>query len=100
MVCQHLRDIELAITAAGLAATFRGRAWTNNCREWVFFDCLLDAPAIRASFNLSPCVVDHTNDDLKSGRESGFVCESCNDAIIGLHPLDGAGKTTFPTARG
>jgi hypothetical protein len=86
----------VAILAAGVAETFRGQAWTTNCREWVYFDCYLDAEAIRHQFELPPCVVDHVNDDPKSGRESGLVCTECHDGIIGLHQADAAGKRSFP----
>jgi len=41
-------------------------------------------------------VIDHVNDDPKSGRESGLVCTQCHDGIIGLHKADAAGKRIFP----
>ncbi|MHC4176750.1 MAG: hypothetical protein ACYSWU_04545 [Planctomycetota bacterium] len=82
--------------AAGFRETFRGQAWSRNCREWVYFDCLLDRPVIRDQMDLPNCVVEHSNDDSKSGRESGFVCEHCRDAVMGLHPGDATGKPRFP----
>jgi hypothetical protein len=100
MVCEHLRDLELAIMAAGIDETDRGQVWSQNCREWVYFDCLLDMAAIHESFDLASCVVDHRNDDPRSGLESGFVCKKCNDAIMGIHPQNGRDKRVFPRVGG
>ena len=96
MVCQHLRQLELAIKAADIIETHRGQVWTENCREWVYFDCLLDLRAIRGSFHLDAVVSDHTNDDPRSGREAGLTCEACKDAIMGAHPADAQDKLVFP----
>ena len=96
MVCEHLRELELAIASAGINETYRGQVWSENCREWVYFDCLLELAAIREAFDLAPCVVDHRNDDSRSGLEAGFVCKKCNDAIMGVHPNSGRAKRVFP----
>jgi len=96
MTCQHLRQLEEAIIAAGITETCRGQAWTTNCREWVYFDCYLHDETIRQQFDLPACVVGHINDDSKSGRESGFVCTECHDGVIGLHRGDAAGHRSFP----
>ncbi|QDS99393.1 hypothetical protein HG15A2_27160 [Adhaeretor mobilis] len=96
MVCKHLKHLEVAIIDAGFTETFRGKAWSKNCREWVYFDCLLDSSVIRESFDLAPCVRHRVNDDPKNGRESGFVCATCNDAVMGLNPVDAYGKKKFP----
>ena len=100
MVCKHLCDLELAIAAAGIAETYRGQVWSQNCREWVYYDCFLDVAAIHEFFDLAPCVIDHTNDDPKSGLESGLVCEECHAAIMGVHPKRAKGKRAFPAADG
>lgn len=99
MVCQHLSELELAIKTSGIAETHRGQVWSENCREWVYFDCLLDVRAIRESFHLDAVVSDHTNDDPRSGREAGLTCEDCNDAIMGAHPADAQDKPVFPASR-
>lgn len=96
MICQHLRQLEEAIIASGIAETYRGQAWTTNCREWVYFDCHLDEEKVRQQFDLPACVVAHVNDDSKSGREAGFVCTECYDGIMGLHRGDAVGKRWFP----
>jgi hypothetical protein len=98
MVCEHLRELEEQIVASGITETYRGKAWTENCREWVYFDCYLVADAIRQQFALPSCVTNHANHDARSGREAGLVCEECNDAIMGLHPSDAVGKPRFPLA--
>ena len=86
MTCEHLRHLEAEILAAGLHETFRGPAWSQNCREWVYFDCYLDRESIRKRLPLADCVHDHEHRGTHDGAEAGFVCTLCHDAIIGLHP--------------
>ncbi|MFT3785601.1 MAG: hypothetical protein QM770_05480 [Tepidisphaeraceae bacterium] len=93
MVCEHLRALEQELQTRGIAETFRGQAWSRNCREWVYFACYLDAPSIRARLNLPDCVEDHTNDDPRSGQERGLVCSEHHDAIVGRYEPSSA----YPT---
>jgi hypothetical protein len=94
-MCEHLQQLEAELTSRGIPITFRGQAWSHNCREWVYFTCYLDLSAIRARLKFAPCIVDHTNDDPKSGREKGFVCQEHHDGIIGMpDPSQG-----YPTIR-
>lgn len=88
MVCEHLIALESALLAAGVPETFRGAAWSRNCREWVYFECVLDRPALRTRFALPVCVIDHEHLGTHDGREAGFVCEQCHDGIMGRHPKD------------
>lgn len=88
MLCEHLRPLEKEIIARNVAETFRGQAWSDNCREWVYFDCVLDLAALRARFSFAACVVDHEHRGTHDGQESGFVCEQCKDAVMGRHPAD------------
>lgn len=55
-------------------------------------DCVLDVEKLKSRSNFTPCVTISRNDDQRSGRESGFYCEQCHDAVMGLHPEDGIGK--------
>lgn len=96
MICEHLRELEEAILAEGITESYRGQPWSKNCREWVYFDCVFNASAIGASFDLPHCVSQHFNNDPKSGREFGLVCDICHDGIVGIHPQDGTGKKLFP----
>ena len=59
MVCEHLAEVERALVAAGTAVTYRGQTWSSNCREWVYFACWLDRPAIRSRLTLGDYVHDH-----------------------------------------
>lgn len=87
MVCEHLIELETALLADGARETARGQVWSKNCREWVYFDVVLDVDAIRARFSLAPGVELHENTDARSGLERGLVCRSCQDAVMGL--IDG-----------
>ena len=88
-MCEHLQQLENELTGRGISITCRGQPWSENCREWVYFDCVLDLQLLREQFKLDECVTDHTNNDPRSGLERGFYCELCHDAIMGRHPNDG-----------
>jgi hypothetical protein len=90
MVCEHLAPIEMALLARNIPVTFRGQAWSNNCREWVYFDCFLDVPAIRAVTTLPEFVTTHSHRGTHDGQEHGIVCSRCSDAIMGsFEPVPG-----------
>lgn len=86
MVCCHLEQLEQELIAAGVKETSRGQAWSRNCREWVYFNCILDRDAIRKRIDFPECVKDHDHLGTHDGSESGFVCEECRDGIMGVHP--------------
>lgn len=88
MLCEHLRPLEEEIIARNVAETFRGQAWSDNCCEWVYYDCVLDLAALRTRFAFASCIVDHQHRGTHDGQESGFVCEQCKDAIMGRHPAN------------
>jgi hypothetical protein len=92
-MCEHLTNLETELHQAGIPETFRGQAWSRNCREWVYFNCYLDLASIRARLHLPACVADHVNEDEKSGRERGFVCQEHHDAIMGVPDP----SPTYPT---
>jgi hypothetical protein len=90
MTCEHLRSLELAILESGIRETSRGKAWSNNCREWVYFACHIDTAAVRAKYSLAPCIEDHKHRGTHDGSENGFVCSECHDALMGkLEPEPG-----------
>lgn len=86
MTCEHLIELERAIAAGGFKETFRGAAWSRNCREWVYFDCVLPIDAIRKAFALADCVKDHEHRGTHDGQEAGFICEIHHDGVMGHHP--------------
>lgn len=81
--CPHLAPLEAALTASGARETFRGQAWSDNCREWVYFDVVLDVEALQKRFPFGPEIEIHENNDPRSGTERGFVCRNCNDGVMG-----------------
>jgi hypothetical protein len=96
MICEHLRPLEESMIKAGLLETYRGKVWSDNCREWVYFNCFIDTAAVRASLSLPKCVTDHAHRGTHDGQERGFVCSECHDAIMGAYePIEGV-----PTFRG
>lgn len=95
MVCAHLAALEQELIARGVAETYRGQAWSKNCREWVYFACCLDLAALRARFAFAPCVEDHVHRGTHDGAEAGFVCAQCHDAVMGRHPEVSGGAPTY-----
>jgi hypothetical protein len=93
MTCEHLRLLEDAIIAAGIPETFRGQAWSDNCREWVYFDCFIDIEAVRKRFSLAACVHDHIHRGTHDGQERGLECTECHDGIMGSYA---PGPRVFP----
>ncbi len=91
-MCEHLEKLAGYLRTRGIRETYRGQVWTENCREWIYFDCVLDIQALESKLGFDPCVRSFRNDDARSGREAGFYCELCKDAIVGFHPDDAEGK--------
>ncbi|HEV2968976.1 MAG TPA: hypothetical protein VGY55_03235 [Pirellulales bacterium] len=85
MVCEHLKALEQAIRARGISETYRGQAWTDNCREWVYFDCFIDTEAVRSRVALDDCVEDHVHRGTHDGQERGFYCSKCHDGVMGRY---------------
>ena len=96
MTCEHLKDLEHELTARGFTGTFRGRVWSANAREWVYFNVCFDMPAVRAMFNFASCVVDHFHAGIFDGQEAGFECTEHKDAVRGVHPEFSRGVPVFP----
>ena len=94
MICEHLRPLEQAILAHGIRETFRGQAWSLNCREWVYFDCFIDTTSVRANLVLSDCVQEHLHRGTHDGQERGFVCSQCYDGVMGSYEQN-AGIVVF-----
>ena len=86
MVCEHLSALEHDLLERGIEVTYRGQAWSDNCREWVYFSCRLDLTALRARFAFPPSVEDHIHRGTHDGAEAGFVCTICHDGVMGGHP--------------
>jgi len=93
MVCEHLVMLERELLGRGIAVTSRGRAWSDNCREWVYFDCYLNIPMIRKRIPFDACVKDHEHLGTHDGSEAGLVCSVHHDAVMGVHKNDSVGRT-------
>lgn len=88
MTCEHLCILEKDIIDKHIKVRSRGQAWGDNCREWVYFDCLfsnLEETIIR--FNMDTEIINiHTHFGTHDGQEHGLVCLTCKDGIMGHHP--------------
>ena len=84
MICEHLQVLDQELKKARIKIVYENaKPWSKNCRSWNRYDCYLDLKSIRARLKLADCVKDHIYKDNWNGEERGFVCDDCNDAIIG-----------------
>ena len=88
MVCEHLAPLERELMDKRIPETYRGAAWGENTREWVYFNCVLDTEALRERFSFPAFVTVHQNSDPRSGTEHGFICQKCLDGIMGKLPAE------------
>jgi 1-aminocyclopropane-1-carboxylate deaminase/D-cysteine desulfhydrase-like pyridoxal-dependent ACC family enzyme len=96
MTCQHLLALEEVLITHGFEETFRGQAWSQNVREWVYFKVCLNLPAVREMFRFDPCVVDHVYAGTHDGKEAGLECTEHHDGIMGVHPDFSCDVPVFP----
>jgi len=99
MTCEHLVELEQALISGGYSETFRGKAWSDNVREWVYFRVCFDMPAVRERFHFDKCVVDHEYLGTHDGQEAGFECKVHQDGIMGVHPENSRGVPNFPSSK-
>jgi len=85
-MCIHLKPLEDYLKTQGIAETYRGQVWSKNCREWVYFDAVLNPQKLKEKFHFDDTIHIHNYEDIKVGSELGLVCTLCNDAIMGTHP--------------
>jgi len=90
MICEHLRPLEEALIGRGYSVTYRGQTWTRNCREWVYFDCVLALADIRQNFAFDACVEDHVHRGTHEGSEQGFVATGTGMPSWGPTPKAGS----------
>jgi deoxyribodipyrimidine photolyase len=95
MTREHLKALEQELTAAGIKETYRGQAWSDNCREFVYFDCVLDRESIRRRLKHADCIRDSDYLGTHMGSEYGFYCEQCQDGIMGAHPARSGNHRLF-----
>jgi hypothetical protein len=85
-VCPHLRPVAEFLLGQGRTVTSFGTPWTRNCRNWVYFDGVIDVEALRRDLGLDPCVTVHRHRGTHDGAEQGFVCGDHHDGVMGDHP--------------
>jgi hypothetical protein len=92
-MCIHLQPAEAYIKSKGIPEFWRGQPWTDNCREWIYFDCFFNPAELKAKLKLDECVQVHDYFDIKAGSERGLVCDTCKDGVMGIHPDSGYGAS-------
>ena len=64
-MCEHLQPLEDYLKTQKIPEIFRGQAWSDNCREWAYFDCVLEPESLKAKFHLPSFVTRRENTDEK-----------------------------------
>lgn len=88
MICEHLSPVEKALADTNIKEVYRGKPWSDNCREWVYYDCVfsdLNKTISRLQLNKELIQV-HSHLGTHDGQEHGLVCTQCKDGIMGQHP--------------
>ncbi len=85
-MCIHLKPLEDYLMVENILEVYRGQVWTKNCREWIYYDAVLNPKKIKEKFHFDDTIIIHDYKDNKVGSELGLVCTLCNDAIMGTHP--------------
>jgi hypothetical protein len=95
-MCPCLTPLDDALKLRGAKETFRGKAWSENCREWVYYKVVFKPQSVRTYFQLPDSVAHHEHLGTHDGAESGFVCTLHHDAVMGEHPARSSeGVETF-----
>lgn len=85
-MCIHLKPLEDYLIGLGIAETYRGQVWSENCREWVYYDAVLQPERLKKRFNFDDTITVFDYVDIKVGSELGLECSVCKDGIMGPHP--------------
>lgn len=72
-MCDHLLRLDQELKLKGIKETSRGQAWSKNCREWVYYDCVLALEKLKQRFAFPDFITIHTNHDERSGLEAGVL---------------------------
>jgi hypothetical protein len=85
--CKHLRDLEVTLREMNLRIQHDGRTWWQSDKpgHWVYFDCYLVPASLRERFDLPAFVEHYAYDGKMAGQESGFRCNQCHSAVVGVH---------------
>ena len=62
-MCEHLAALDNELKGKGIKETFRGQPWSDNTREWVYYDCVLAVDEIRQRYSFPDFIETHINDD-------------------------------------
>jgi hypothetical protein len=85
-MCIHLKSLEDFLKRKNIKEVYRGQVWSKNCREWIYYDAILNPQKLKDKFHFDSSIIIHDYEDIKVGSELGLFCTLCNDAIIGTHP--------------
>ena len=49
-MCEHLKPLEDHLKAEKIPEIFRGQAWSDNCREWIYLIAFLKPKVYNQGF--------------------------------------------------
>jgi hypothetical protein len=63
-------ELDHYIKSKNIKEIFRGQAWSKNCREWVYYDCILNIDKLKEKFNL----LGFNSPPLGAVKETAKIC--------------------------
>ena len=66
-MCIHLKPLENYLQTQGIAETYRGQVWSKNCREWIYYDAVLNPQKLKEKFQFDDTIKIHDYEDIKVG---------------------------------
>lgn len=85
-MCIHLKPLQDYLIGLSIAETYRGQVWSENCREWIYYDAVLKPKELIQRFHFDDTIKIFDYQDIKVGSELGLECSVCHDGIMGPHP--------------
>ncbi len=84
--CSHLEGVVSYLLQQGGTITYSGQAWSNSPGTWIYFNLVLDCPALSNKFNSKDDLKIHEHLGTHSGSEMGLLCKEHDNAVMGVHP--------------
>lgn len=95
MVCHHLEILAMDIQNQGIRKIQLEQDAMNEILECTYVDCYLDGKSIRQQLQFPDFIKDHVLEETDGFPKEGFICEQCNQLIIGKHKDSSPGCRTF-----
>jgi hypothetical protein len=56
-MCTHLKPLEDYLMVENMLEVYRGQVWTKNCREWIYYDAVLNPQKLKEKFHFDDTII-------------------------------------------